>query len=613
MYGVIFAVILLAIVGIILLAVLLPNRNAAPEHGSYEIKQFTNKSQLANIMASETNFMSYRSGNMLRTELTLTDSKNANETGAGGNNSTSKTNVQVEGLDEADVVKVDNQYIYSLQKNKLRIVRVDNGNMIKVFEKNFSSENFYADEILLVQNRLVILGNSYLNRLEPSIDTEKPASENDVYYMYDRYSSMIEIRVYNIEDREQPELVKSIRQSGSFKTARLKDNVLTYVSQYWCDFTDSDRILPKVSEDGEKPKEIDINKVFHITGLYNTSYATIGRINVETLLNHEYSSVVAGSSTIYFSGNNIYLCDVDYYHQFVDNGKYRNDRDTKVSERTRIVRVSNKTLKPEKVGEIEGAVSDRYWLDEYNGYLRVASTSGFNLYSSVFVLNGDLQTVGKITNIAPGERIYSARFVKENGSIVTFRNVDPLFKIDFSNPEDPKISDGLKKEGVSMYLHPIAGTKLQIGLGNDSDENGLLKGVEVVLFDMSGEDAVIINKDIIGKTRAYSEALYNPRAILYDQEKDVFGFHVTYSIASDYSFDKSAFFIYGFKDEQLVKRGEFKLKTGNDYYIYNANIRGVIIGDYVYIVDSETITSHDLNAEDITAVIKDLELTADPE
>ncbi len=198
---------------------------------------------------------------------------------------------------------------------------------------------------------------------------------------------------------------------------------------------------------------------------------------------------------------------------------------------TRIVKIALSDLKQKAVARVEGTISDRYWMDEYNGYLRVAtSVWGSTQYTNIFVLDSNLSVKGKITNIAPGESIYSVRFNKETGSLVTFKQVYPYFNLNLSDPSNPTISRGLKEDGVSYYIHYIGDTSYTIGVGRMSEvvnsgwgERVIWTGLKVSLYDNSSGEAVNI-KTVVLEGSCYSELFYNPKALLYDEAKGLFAF-----------------------------------------------------------------------------------------
>jgi uncharacterized secreted protein with C-terminal beta-propeller domain len=143
------------------------------------------------------------------------------------------------------------------------------------------------------------------------------------------------------------------------------------------------------------------------------------------------------------------------------------------------------------MGAVPGLALDQFSFDESDdGLLRVATTNGFGeaAASGVFVLAasaGNLQTIGSVTGLAKGERIFSVRFVGDRGYVSTFRQVDPLFVIDLANPRAPKVLGELKVPGFSSYMQPLDATHL-LGIGRDVDPTtGQVRGLQLSIFDVS--------------------------------------------------------------------------------------------------------------------------------
>lgn len=139
-------------------------------------------------------------------------------------------------------------------------------------------------------------------------------------------------------------------------------------------------------------------------------------------------------------------------------------------------------------GHVSGQTLNQFSIDEHNGYLRIATTQGWGMESqnAVFVLaqSGEkLEIVGSIVGLAPGERIFSARFIGDEGYVVTFRQVDPLFALDLSDPTDPQVVGELKIPGFSNYLQAADESHL-IGIGRNADLSGRVQELQVSLFDV---------------------------------------------------------------------------------------------------------------------------------
>jgi hypothetical protein len=176
-------------------------------------------------------------------------------------------------------------------------------------------------------------------------------------------------------------------------------------------------------------------------------------------------------------------------------------------------------------GHVTGVLLSQWSLSEHKGALRVASTDtptwwnpGSRRESESFVTvlreqAGELNAVGRVGELGRGERIYSVRFMGDTGYVVTFRQVDPLYTLDLSNPERPAVLGELKIPGFSSYLHPI-GEDLILGVGQDADDEGRVLGSQLAIFDVSNlRKPSRLHHVTLG--RGNSEAEYDHHAFLY--------------------------------------------------------------------------------------------------
>ena len=184
-------------------------------------------------------------------------------------------------------------------------------------------------------------------------------------------------------------------------------------------------------------------------------------------------------------------------------------------------------------GDVPGHLLNQFSLDEYEDHLRVATTvegwtgSRAYLFNNVYVLDDDMQTVGRIEYIAPDERIYSSRFIGDRLYLVTFKRIDPFFVIDLSDPARPGILGMLKIPGFSDYLHPYDKNHI-IGIGRETAENqwgGVsTEGLKLALFDVSDvNNPAMIDKVEIGVSGSDSEALRDHKAFLFDRDEEPAG------------------------------------------------------------------------------------------
>jgi hypothetical protein len=180
-------------------------------------------------------------------------------------------------------------------------------------------------------------------------------------------------------------------------------------------------------------------------------------------------------------------------------------------------------------GSVPGYLIDQYALSEWRGHLRVATTTGTSWAladgppadaqtssSAVYVLSTRgpvMRLAGHVTGLGRTERIYSVRFMGPVGYVVTFRQTDPLYTVDLSDPAQPRVRGSLALTGYSAYLHPASDTRL-IGIGRQADAMGHAGGTQVSLFDVS-DLAAPDRMATFALTAAISSAEFDPHAFLY--------------------------------------------------------------------------------------------------
>ncbi|HUS77778.1 MAG TPA: beta-propeller domain-containing protein, partial [Patescibacteria group bacterium] len=183
-------------------------------------------------------------------------------------------------------------------------------------------------------------------------------------------------------------------------------------------------------------------------------------------------------------------------------------------------------------GAVPGNVLNQFSMDEYDDHFRIATTagrvsrSGGDTSNNVYVLNSSLNIVGRLEDLAPGERIHSARFMGGRCYLVTFKKVDPLFTIDLNDPENPFVLGKLKIPGYSDYLHPYDEDHL-IGIGKETVEAeegdfAWYQGVKISLFDVSDvENPRELSKLEIGDRGTDTPALYDHKAVLFSRSRNL--------------------------------------------------------------------------------------------
>ena len=169
-------------------------------------------------------------------------------------------------------------------------------------------------------------------------------------------------------------------------------------------------------------------------------------------------------------------------------------------------------------GTVPGHLLNQWAMDEKDGYLRVATTTTANwrnhIGNNIYVLDGEMEIIGRLEGLEEGERIYAVRFMGEKAYIVTYRETDPLFVVDLSDPKNPRVEGILKIPGYSTYLHPLGDGKM-VGIGKDDDRK-----VKISLFDVSDPENPK-ELDVYHIDAWWSEAIRNHHAFLWDPKVEI--------------------------------------------------------------------------------------------
>ncbi|WP_460399584.1 beta-propeller domain-containing protein [Actinophytocola sediminis] len=238
-------------------------------------------------------------------------------------------------------------------------------------------------------------------------------------------------------------------------------------------------------------------------------------------------SIAADGDTVYGTGTSLYVAD-DHVQHGTTNGFLAEDRPTPVNQRTEVYQFDiSGQGSPVHVasGGVEGTLLNQYSLSEHDGHLRIATTVGQSSTSDsrsmVTVLtrrDNELALTGRVDGLGKGERIYSVRYQGDLAYVVTFRETDPLYTVDLSDPAAPRVTGELKITGYSAYLHPVGEDRL-LGIGQEATTNGVATGVQVSLFDTSTPAATRVGQFHL--PQSYSEVENDPHAFLYWPEKNI--------------------------------------------------------------------------------------------
>lgn len=522
----------------------------------------------------------------------------------------SKTNVQVEGVDEADIVKTDGNFIYYLTNSALTITDVNSVKLVSKVE--FDNKEFEPQEIFLKDNKIVIIGITNRETEEKNIaNTELYYPTNETYTV---------AKIYNIDDRENPKLERTVEIEGYYLSSRMiGDNVYLisnkYIYAYLCkDYKqsqlDEEEFKPQYIDTatGEEIKSIGFDCIYYIPEFEDTNYLNIAAFNITNNKPANITSYLGGGSQVYSSATNLYITRTKYNY---DDGSEINTEIYKFN-------LKDATCTFSKTGKVPGSVLNQFSMDEKDGYFRIATTDSTSWSSesntnNLYVLNENLEIVGKVEGLAPGERIYSVRFMGNRAYMVTFVQTDPLFVIDLSDPTNPTVLGELKIPGYSKYLHPYDETHL-IGFGENTKvvnygygDQVVTDGMKIALFDVTDPNNPTEMYSVnIGEEGTYSELLNNHKALLFSKEKNIIAFPISIT-GEDYEVTFQGAIVYGLSLENGFEEKGRITNIENDinkYYPRNSIQRIIYINDTLYTLSRNLIKATDMNTMEPKGSIK---------
>ncbi len=479
--------------------------------------------------------------------------------GGAANLEYSHTNVQVEGVDEADVVKTDGTYLYIVSNGMVRIVKARPASDMKEVSTVLDSDSTFSPQELYINgNKLIIIGNAWrkgdgpihiMGRASPMI---MPPYWNP---------GLAQVRIFDVTDKTKPTLERKVSFEGSSVSTRLIGNKLYFIVNQpmrWMERPvpnpDAADILPLFEDSARGTDSIPVAKCADVSILPHVpspQYLTVAVINTANATSDVMRETVLGNAqNVYASLTNLY---VSTFQQIYYWGPIKNESGIRApdenTERTNVYRFAftDDGIALKAQGSVPGHLLNQFSMDENGTTFRVATTvnqawdSSKQSSNNLYVLNQDLETVGKIEDIALGEQIYSIRFMGNRAYMVTFKTVDPLFVIDTTNPRNPVILGKLKIPGYSNYLHPFDETHI-IGFGKDVDESidkdkvhsndavyyTAVQGMKMALFDVSDvNNPKEMYKEVIGDRGTDSPLLSNHKALLFEKETGLLAFPIT--------------------------------------------------------------------------------------
>ena len=573
--------------------------------------------------------------------------------GAGGSSGVpySTTNIQVAGVDEPDIIKNDNRYIYTVSGQNLVIV-----NAYPAAGASVLSTTAIEDaprDIFLRGDRLVLFSTGTVTP-----GTSSSPGEPAMMPPYWRPSSPVtHATIYDISDRANPRVLKDYSIEGDYIDARMIGPIVYLVTREQIyPYRDGPIIVPVLREGSRTVLQPDVWYFDHPESQY--SFTTLTSLDVASGKEKDAQTYLLGTgNTIYVSEEAMYVSFPRYIpmiyrgqpvpmmaessgaspdfntltgqerQSIIDslrNAEQDAIRRQEADQTTTVIHrigIKNGAITYQAQGEVPGTLNNQFSMDEYKGNLRVATTSsvytprfGQYTYNNVYVLDREMKTIGELTHIAEQETIYSTRFIGDRLYMVTFKRIDPFFVIDLSTPRSPKILGELKIPGYSDYLHPYDATHI-IGIGKETATNDWggvsVSGVKLALFDVSDvTNPRLLSKVQIGDAGSDSAALQDHHAFLFDKGKNLLVIPIRAVIndpvmREDYSSYRPPKIWYGAYVFGLTPTTGFTLRGtvqhgagDSGYYYYGSSAsevkRSLYIGDVLYTMSSKQIMANSL-------------------
>lgn len=591
-----FGIVVVLSILVISATLMVKTKPAAPT-SELQIKKFSSYQDLSSYLQSKADSSVYFGG-FGATAVTGAVPMAAGEKATETSDSTqdySTTNVQVQGVDEADIVKNDGKYAYIISGTSIIIVDAwpaQNATIVSNITLDVNPQ-----EIFINGDRLVVLGNGGYGGCFKGLCIERATTSifPPIYW-----SNKAFVLVYDVSDRANPVLKNNITMDGSYDNSRMIGDWAYVVIDSTIGYENV--TLPNITHNGItttiQPEEIYYYDILD----YSYRFSTVLGVNLKDDISEpSRKTLLTGwGEGMYVSQSKIYLTygkqvsQLDYMSDIIDvfrpfapadaisqidtvltSSEKKSDKWSKISEimsnwtnslgyeewnsiqqqttqafysieakmmqdsdKTIVysISVSDGTIDFLASGEVPGKILNQFSMDEYSGYFRIATTTTeipvtwtdfrqATTRNNVYVLDSALAITGRLENLAPGETIYSARFIDNRAYLVTFKRVDPLFVIDLSDPTSPQVLGKLKIPGFSEYLHPYDSTHI-IGVGKDvpetSDGRAVPQGIKLALFDVSDvANPIEVSKYVIGTQSTYSEALNDHHAFLFSKSKDL--------------------------------------------------------------------------------------------
>lgn len=486
----------------------------------------------------------------------------------------SATNVQEIGIDEPDIVETDGRRLLAVTNDQLHVVDVTTATPRLISSLDLREG---AHQLFLLGDRALVLSRAWdhRERPEPLID---PAEEPGLMPIQPP-SPTTELTLLDLQETTAPVQEASATVDGDLVSARATDGTVRLVLRSWphgidlraptepaattaarrhneaaIEAIDAPQILPRMTVlDGAGRTVRDapavdcaaVSRPAAPSGVGTTTVLTL-RADDGDLIPEDSTSVLADSQIVYASADRLYVATSTWQARPLEAPA--TSEPAAPSGPTTEIHAFD-TTQPASTryvvsGSVDGQLLNQWALSERDGVLRVAVTRYGDAApgapapgdaparrgpieaprsdSAIVTMGeqaGQLVRLGEVGGLGPGERIYAVRYFDDLATVVTFRETDPLYTIDLSDPVDPEILGELKIPGFSNYLHPVGEAHL-LGVGQDADDQGRTRGVQVSLFDISDLAAPDRTANLV-LGQGHSEVQHDHHAFLWWPQDDL--------------------------------------------------------------------------------------------
>lgn len=583
-----------------------------------ELPSIKDEKHLNKLLVDRSNQQSMRFGALEATEGVTDESSSST-----GDSNTSKTNVQVEGIDEADIVKIDGNHIYFVREEDIIVATADNENskLVSIIKE----DKFRPVELYIDEDKLIVIGHKH-----EQIQETTNKSEIEIYPNFRNQMTTI---IYDITDKENPSKIREVSTVGSYVSSRIKGDYIYLIANHMPDFyilremdgNEDIDLRPSYMDTGLDGKQtrIPYENIHYLPESNESQFLILTSINLNDLEQEANIKTYLGTS------NDIYMSS-DYLYTTVR--KYPNldeSSTTRIgfqSMNTEIVQfeIDEGSISFHASTVIEGTLVNQFAMDERNGTFRVATTkmedfeNNQESMNNLYTFDLHLNRIGSLEGLAEGEQIYSVRFMEDRAYMVTFEQIDPLFVIDLQDPTSPTVLGELKIPGFSNYLHPI-NDDFVIGFGQNTKlvERGEGRepivrqdGLKLSLFNIQDvTNPTEMDTEIIGGAGSYSDLNYNHKALYVHPDEPLYGFPLTIfeeevGQKEDREFIKQSFefegqYLYSITPEEGISLKEtFTHQKGNlDYPDWHSQMKRLVSKDeIIYGLSHNKISVYDLHS-----------------